>query len=82
MLRISKKEFVHINRTMKNKVWYYRTQKVMSLKQLSRMTGISVAELNNIENECTSDILLSNAIALSKSLKVDLYELFCLTKLY
>ena len=50
----------------------------MSLRDLSRKTGISVANLDKIENDNTHDILLSNAIALSKALHVDLYELFCI----
>lgn len=63
---------------MENKVWYYRTKRNLTLEQLSRFTGISVAALNNIENNATNDILLSNAVILSKVLKVDLYELFCI----
>lgn len=63
---------------MENKLWYYRNQRNMSLKELSRKTGISVTGLNKIENEKTNDILLSNAIIISKVLKVDLYELFCI----
>lgn len=65
---------------MKNKLWYYRTKRGLTLKELSRLTGISPGELNLIENENTKDILLSNAIILAKVLKVDLYELFCLKK--
>lgn len=65
---------------MDNKLWEYRTSRNLSLKQLSRLTGISAAELNNIENGNTSDIMLSNAIRLSKVLKVDLYELFCIKR--
>lgn len=63
---------------MENKVWYYRTKRNLTLEQLSRFTSISVMALNNIENNRTNDILLSNAIILSKVLKVDLYELFCI----
>lgn len=63
---------------MRNKLWYYRNQRNMSLKELSRKTGISVTALNKIENGKTNDILLSNAIIISKVLKVDLYELFCI----
>jgi transcriptional regulator with XRE-family HTH domain len=65
---------------MDNKLWEYRTKRKLSLKELSRLTGISVSELNNIENGNTNDILLSNAITLSNVLKVDLYELFCIRK--
>ena len=65
---------------MKNKVWYYRDKKGMSLRSLSRLTGISIGALNNLENEYTNDILLSNAISISKALNVDLYELFCIKK--
>lgn len=63
---------------MKNKVWYYRTQRNLSLNQLSRLTGISISTLNKLERNETNDIFLSNAIILSKVLKVDLYELFCI----
>lgn len=62
---------------MENKVWYYRNERHMSLRQLSRRTGISITALNKIENGKTKDVLLGNAIILSKVLRVDLYELFC-----
>lgn len=65
---------------MENKVWYYRNIKNMTLQRLSILTGISVSEINSIENGNTNDIKLSNAISLSKALKVDLYELFCIKK--
>lgn len=65
---------------MDNKIWHYRHERNLTLKELSRLTGISVAELNNLENGLTQDILLSNAIAISKALKVDLYDLFCIKK--
>ena len=52
----------------------------MSLKELSRYTGISVTEINLIENGFTNDILLSNSIRLYKILRVDLYELFCIKR--
>ena len=35
---------------MENKVWYYRDKRNLTLKQLSKLTGISVGELSNIEN--------------------------------
>lgn len=63
---------------MDNKIWHYRHERNLTLKELSRLTGISVAELNNLENGLTKDILLSNAITISKTLKVDLYDLFCI----
>lgn len=63
---------------MDNKIWHYRHERNLTLKELSRLTGISVAELNNLENGLTKDILLSNAITISKALKVDLYDLFCI----
>ncbi|WP_416810455.1 helix-turn-helix transcriptional regulator [Coprococcus ammoniilyticus] len=65
---------------MKNKVWYYRNQRGFTLQELSRLTGLSVAAINKIENDNTSDILLTNAIILSRVLKVDIYELFCISK--
>lgn len=63
---------------MENKLWYYRNQKALTLQELSRLSGISVAALNKIENGNTKDILLSNAITLSRILNVDIYELFCI----
>ena len=63
---------------MENKLWYYRNQKALTLQELSRLSGISVAALNKIENGNTKDILLSNAIILSHILNVDIYELFCI----
>ena len=77
ILSIKHNIFVHIN-FMENKLWEYRNKRKITLKELSRLSGISVAQLNNIENGNTKDILLSNAIILSKILKVDLYELFCI----
>lgn len=65
---------------MENKLWYYRNQKALTLQELSRLSGISVAALNKIENGNTKDILLSNAITLSHILNVDIYELFCIIK--
>lgn len=65
---------------MRNKVWYYRNQRGFTLQELSRLTGLSVAAINKIENDNTSDILLTNAITLSRVLKVDIYELFCISK--
>ncbi|MFR3452862.1 MAG: helix-turn-helix transcriptional regulator [Coprococcus eutactus] len=65
---------------MKNKVWYYRNQRGLTLQQLSKLTGLSVAAICKIENDNTNDILLSNAIILSRTLKVDMYELFCISK--
>lgn len=63
---------------MENKLWYYRNERHMTLRELSRKTGITVTALNKIENGNTNDILLSNAVILSRVLKVDLYELFCI----
>lgn len=65
---------------MENKVWYYRNQRGLTLQQLSKLTGLSVAAICKIENNNTNDILLSNAIILSRTLKVDMYELFCISK--
>ena len=63
---------------MENKVRYYRNERNLTLKQLSKLTGISVGELSNIENNVSKDIMLSNAIILSKVLHADLYDLFCI----
>jgi transcriptional regulator with XRE-family HTH domain len=52
----------------------------MTLEELSRKTGLSVAAINKIENEETKDIFLNNAIALSRALNVDIYELFCIKR--
>lgn len=65
---------------MKNKVWHYRNQRGLTLQQLSKLTGLSVAAISKIENDNTNDILLKNAIVLSRALKVDMYELFCISK--
>lgn len=63
---------------MENKLWYYRNKRHMTLQELSRLSGLSVSALNKIENGNTQDILLSNAIVLSRILDVDLCELFCI----
>ena len=51
---------------MRNKVWYYRNQRGLTLQQLSKLTGLSVAAISKIENDNTNDILLKNAIVLSR----------------
>lgn len=61
-------------------MWYYRNQRGLTLQQLSKLTGLSVAAICKIENDNTNDILLKNAIVLSHALKVDMYELFCIPK--
>jgi len=63
---------------MENKIWYYRKQRNWTLKHLADLTGISAGELNRLENGLTKDIGLKNAMILSKTLQVDIYELFCL----
>lgn len=65
---------------MKNKIGEYRYKQNITLKELSQRSGISSTTLSKIENNQTNDILLSNAIALSRILKVDLYELFYIRK--
>lgn len=65
---------------MENKVWYYRDKANLSVNQLSRKTGITPSEITKIENGQTNDVMLSNAIRLSNSLNVDIYELFCISK--
>ena len=65
---------------MKNKVDEYRCKQNMTLQQLSERTGISRSTLSKIVNNQTNDILLSHAITLSRVLKVNLYELFCIQK--
>ena len=65
---------------MRNKVGYYRNQRGLTLQQLTKLTGLSVAAISKIENDNTNDILLKNAIVLSRALKVDMYELFCISK--
>ena len=76
---ITKQSNVHYT-YMENKLWYYRNKRHMTLEELSRKTGLSVAAINKIENEETKDILLNNAIALSRALNVDIYELFCIKR--
>ena len=63
---------------MEKKVGDYRNKKALTLQELSRLGGISVAALNKIENGNTKDIILSNAITLFRILNVDIYELFCI----
>lgn len=65
---------------MKNRIGEYRFKKEISLRELSERTGISITTLTNLENNPNKDILLSNAVKISKALQVDLYELFCIKK--
>lgn len=52
----------------------------MSIAELAERSGMSTTAISNLENEYTSDILLSNAVSLSHVLQVDLYELFCIKR--
>lgn len=74
------KIFLENTYDMKNKVGEYRYKQNITLKELSQRSGISATTLSKIENDQTNDILLSNAIILSRILKVDLYELFCINR--
>ena len=74
------KIFLENTYDMKNKVGEYRYKQKITLKELSQRSGISATTLSKIENDQTNDILLSNAIILSRILKVDLYELFCINR--
>lgn len=65
---------------MKNKVGEYRCKYNMSISELSKRSGMSSTAISNLENEHTSDILLSHTITLSHILQVDLYELFCIKR--
>ena len=65
---------------MKNRIGEYRFKKEISLRELSERTDISITTLTNLENNPNKDILLSNAVKISKALQVDLYELFCIKK--
>lgn len=65
---------------MKNKVGEYRYKQNMTLANLSVRSGLSITSLYKLENGLTNDVLLSHAIILSKVLKVDLYELFCIKR--
>ena len=65
---------------MKNKVGEYRYKHNMSIAELAERSGMSTTAISNLENEYTSDILLSNAVSLSHVLQVDLYELCCIKR--
>ena len=55
---------------MKNKVGEYRYKHNMSIAELAERSGMSTTAISNLENEYTSDILLSNAVSLSHVLQV------------
>lgn len=65
---------------MENKIWYYRTKQKLTLRDLSNLTGISVSNLDKIENDKTHDIMLRTAVTIAEALHVDLYELFCINR--
>lgn len=65
---------------MDNKISYYRNKHNLTLKELSIKSGISVSQINYIENNISKDVKLSTAISLSRALGVDIYELFCIKK--
>ena len=76
---ICKNSSIH-TKYMKNKVGEYRYKHNMSIAELAERSGMSTTAISNLENEYTSDILLSNAVSLSHVLQVDLYELFCIKR--
>ena len=67
---------------MKNKVWECRHVKELTVERLHELTGISASAITRIENGETNDILLSHAVALAHALQTDLYELFCIPKIF
>lgn len=75
----NKNSSIHI-KYMKNKVGEYRYKHNMSIAELAERSVMSTTAISNLENEYTSDILLSNAVSLSHVLQVDLYELFCIKR--
>ena len=54
---------LYILKYMKNKVGEYRYKHNMSIAELAERSGMSTTAISNLENEYTSDILLSNAVS-------------------
>ena len=67
---------------MKNKIWYFRRARKLTLQRLSQKTGISPSTLNRIENGETNDIFLTHAVAIANALQTNVYDLFCIPNLY
>lgn len=61
---------------MKNNLQKCRWEKNMTLKQLSISTGVSVSELNKIENNDVKDIYYSTACKIAKALKLPVETVF------
>lgn len=61
---------------MKNNLQKIRWEKNLTLQQLSTTSGISMSELNKIENIETIDIYLSTAYRIANALNVRLEEIF------
>ena len=57
------------------KVWDARVKKKLTLRQLSKMTGITKSTLNNIENNRV-DPKLSQLAKIAQALEVPIEELY------
>lgn len=57
------------------KVWEVRVKKKLTLRQLSKLTGITKSTLNNIENNRV-DPKLSQLAKIAQALKVPIEELY------
>lgn len=65
---------------IKSNLFELRTLRGISLPQLSRRCGVSISALNNIENDVT-DPKLSTLVAIARTLRVDVDQLFTVEKL-
>lgn len=65
---------------IKSNLFELRTLRGISLPQLSRRCGVSISALNNIENDVT-DPKLSTLVAIARTLRVDVDQLFAVEKL-
>ena len=59
-----------------NNIQQIRWERNMSLRELSKLSGVSYTTIDMIENESYSNPTLETALRISKGLKKPIYEVF------
>lgn len=57
------------------KIKEIRKEKNITLKQLSKTTGVSITEINDVENHLKKPLFIT-AVLIAKGLKVDIKDIY------
>lgn len=57
------------------KIKEIRKEKNITLKQLSKTTGVSITEINDVENHLKKHLFIT-AVLIAKGLKVDIKDIY------